>query len=57
MLSNFPTKIKKRGTWLAQSVVHVTLGLGVVSSSPTLDVELILKNKNKKEGHVGGSVG
>lgn len=29
-----------RGTWLAQSVEHVTLDLGVVSLSPTLGVEM-----------------
>ena len=28
------------GTWLAQSVEHVTLGLGVVSLSPILGVEI-----------------
>ena len=27
-------------TWLSQSVEHVTLALGVVSSSPTLSVEV-----------------
>ena len=34
---------KKKGAWLAQSVEHSFLDLGVVSSSPTLDK--ILKNK------------
>ena len=29
-----------RGTWLAQLVKHATLDLGVVSSSPTLGVEI-----------------
>ena len=33
---------KRRGAWLAQLVDHVTLGLGVVSSSPILDTELTL---------------
>jgi len=33
------------GTWLAQSVKHVTLDLGVVSLSPTLGVEFTLKKK------------
>ena len=28
------------GTWLAQSIEHVTLDLGVVSSSPTLGIEI-----------------
>jgi len=28
------------GAWLAQSVEHTTLDLGVVSSSPTLGVEV-----------------
>ena len=32
-----------RGTWLAQSVERGTLGLGVVSSSPTLGVEITYK--------------
>ena len=27
-----------RGAWLAQSVEHVTLDLGVMSSSPTLGI-------------------
>ena len=43
---------KLKGTWLVQSVEHVTLGLGAVSSSPTLFVEItkneILKKKEKK---------
>lgn len=29
-----------RGAWLAQSVEHETLDLGVVSSSPTLGAEM-----------------
>ena len=29
-----------RGTWLAQSVEHATLDLGVVSSSPALGAEI-----------------
>ena len=48
---------KSWGVWLAQSVEHVTLDLGVVSSSPTLDVEITYKKvilliafkKRKKE--------
>jgi len=36
--------LKTWGAWLTQSVEHATLHLGVVSSSPTLGVE-ILKNK------------
>ena len=32
-------RIYCRGTWLAQFVEHVTLDLGVVISSPMLDVE------------------
>ena len=28
------------GTWLAQSVEHMTLDFGVVSSSPTLGAEI-----------------
>jgi len=31
---------QKWGAWLAQWVEHVTLDLGVVSSSPTLGVEI-----------------
>ena len=35
-----------QGAWLAQLVERATLGLGVVSSRPTLGVESVLKNKN-----------
>ena len=40
---HLPLETKKRegGTWLAQSIEHVTLDLGVMSSSPTLGVEII----------------
>ena len=43
---------KSKGTWLAQLVEHVTLGLGVVQNhhlSPTLGIETIFLNifKNK----------
>ena len=34
-----------RDTWLAQSEKHATLDLGVVSSSPTLGVEVTKNNK------------
>ena len=37
-----------RCAWLAQSVKHVTLDLGVVSSSPTLGMEPTKKKKNTK---------
>lgn len=30
-------------TWLAQFIEHAALGPRVVSSSPTLDIELIVK--------------
>ena len=33
-------KERKQGAWLAQFVKCVTLDLGVVSLSPTLDVEI-----------------
>jgi len=33
-------KNKYQGTWLAQSVQHVTLDLGVVNLSPTLGIEV-----------------
>ena len=36
-----------RGTWLAQSEERVTLDSGVVSSSPTLGVEITLKKKER----------
>jgi len=36
-------KILHWGFWLAQSVKHAALDLGVVSSSPTLDVRFTLK--------------
>jgi len=32
--------INSRGIWLAQSVEHATLGIKVLSWSPTLDVEI-----------------
>ena len=32
--------VQSCGTWLAHSVEHATLDLGVVSSSPTLGVEI-----------------
>ena len=38
-------KRKKWGAWLAQSVKHMTLDLGVVSSSPTLGVDDLQKKK------------
>ena len=42
------TRIKKleRGTWLAQSVNHMTLDLRVVGLSPTLGVDVTLKKKS-----------
>ena len=47
--------IKRRVAWLAQSVEHVTLDLGILSSSPTFDVEITFKktkgkNMKGKEG-------
>ena len=33
------------GIWLTQSMDHVTLDQGVVSSSPTLDMEMTFKKK------------
>ena len=41
-----------RGTWLAQSEEHTTLNLRVVSSGPTLDIE-ITKKINKLYTHPG----
>lgn len=38
-------KTSFRGTWLAQQVEHATCDQGVVSSSPTLSVEITLENK------------
>lgn len=32
------TVSQMRGPWLAQSVQHVTLDLGVISSNPTLGI-------------------
>ena len=43
------------GTWLAQSEEQVTLGLGVMSSSPTLGVEMtknIINCNIKKRWHI-----
>ena len=37
---------KKGPVWLAQLVEHVTLDLGVMSSSPTLGSEIISINKS-----------
>ena len=36
-------RVGGRSTWLAQLVEHATLDLGVVSVSPTLDIQLTLK--------------
>lgn len=33
-------KKRQLGAWLAQSVERVSLNLGIVSSSPTLDVDI-----------------
>lgn len=38
-LSQMAIKLLLWGVWLAQSVKHETPDLGIVSSSPTLDVE------------------
>lgn len=35
------------GSWLAHSVERVTLNFGVVSSNPTLGIEITLKRKKK----------
>ena len=39
MITNL-IKTQSWGTWLALSVEHVTLDLGVLSSSPMLGIEL-----------------
>ena len=39
--------IKKKGTWLAQLVEHVTLDLRVMRSSPGMGIELTKNIKNK----------
>jgi len=43
------------GAWLAQSVEHMTLDLGVVSSSPTLGLDIIFLKKKYKgyQAHEG----
>ena len=38
-----------QGVWLAQSVEHATLDLGVMHSSAMLGVEITLKKKKEKE--------
>lgn len=38
-------EVESRGVWLARSVEYANLGLGVISSSPTLRVEPTLKKK------------
>ena len=43
VILTFPTEFFLWGASLAQSVEHVTLDLGVKSSSPTLSVELTVK--------------
>lgn len=45
------------GSWLAHSVERVTLNFGVVSSNPTLGIEITLKRKKKrkKNRNVSGS--
>lgn len=39
--------LKIRGSWWAPSEGHTTPDLGVVSVSPTTDVEMTLKKKHK----------
>lgn len=41
--------LNQRSAWLAQSVEDTTLDLGVVSSSPTLGVEIYFKKKKKSD--------
>ena len=43
-----------RGGWLAQWGEHVTLDLGVMGSSPTLGIEIPLKNTILR-GRLGGT--
>lgn len=43
-----PRISKIRGTWLAQPVASVALDLRIVSSSPTLGVEIKSADKNKQ---------
>ena len=40
------TTATKQGSWLAQCERHVTLDLGVVSSRPTLGIEITEKKPN-----------
>lgn len=40
-----------QGTWLAQSLEHAALDVGVVSLIPMLGVELPLKDNSKKENY------
>ena len=49
MLNFISQKCYSRGAWLAQLEEHVTLNLGVVSSSPTLGIEITKKIKLKKK--------
>ena len=56
--NNWPRLLKKCqcwDTWLALSIEHVTLDLGVVSSSPTLGIEKKMPVSKKK--NVRTSVG
>ena len=47
-------RIKTKGAWLTQSVEHVILDLGVMSSIPTLSVEGTKKSLNKLKAVGGG---
>ena len=46
-----------QGTWVAKSVEHVTLDLGVVGSSTMLGIEITqkynLKERDREKGEVG----
>ena len=44
---SFSNKGTAWDAWLAQLVEHVTLDLGVVRSSPTMGIELILKKEKR----------
>ena len=40
--------MEEKATWIAQSVEHVTLDLGVMSLSPMLGIELTLKKDGRE---------
>ena len=54
---NFGFKIMTRwGAWLAQLEEHMTFDLEVISSNPTLNIEITKKEKTLKERIVSKNI-